>query len=79
MTSSHAAPTPPSRFDPRTTRLGNLVARDVTATVSGSGRLLVDANRTLEASIPGNGVIVYTGRATHVRQDVSGSGAVLQG
>ena len=60
-------------------RLGDLVARDVTATVSGSGQLLVDARGSLDASIPGSGVVLYTGRPADVRQDVSGNGAVLEG
>jgi hypothetical protein len=60
-------------------RLDDLVTRDVTASVSGSGPMLVDARRTLQASIPGTGVIAYSGHPADVRRDVSGSGAVREG
>lgn len=58
-------------------RLGNLTAHSVTATVPGSGNLEVHAIRTLDASIPGNGNIVYSGNPKTVKQIVNGSGAIL--
>ena len=59
-------------------QLGDLTARSVTATVPGSGRLDVHATHTLDASIPGNGQIVYSGHPKTVNQIVNGSGAILR-
>ena len=58
-------------------QLGGLAARSVTATVPGSGRLEVQATHTLDASILGNGAIVYSGHPKTVNQTVRGSGAIL--
>jgi hypothetical protein len=58
-------------------QLGDLTARFVTATVPGSGRLEVHATHTLDASIPGNGTIVYRGHPQTIKQIVTGSGAIL--
>jgi hypothetical protein len=58
-------------------RLGALVARSVTATVPGSGRLEVHASRALDASIGGSGDIVYGGSPSALEQLVTGSGAIL--
>ena len=60
-------------------QLGDLTARSVTATVPGSGRIDVHATHTLNASIPGNGQIVYSGHPKTVNQIVNGSGAILRG
>lgn len=60
-------------------QLGDLTARSVTAAVPGSGRIDVHATNSLNASIPGNGEIVYGGNPKTVNQTVNGSGAVLRG
>lgn len=60
-------------------QLGGLAAQDVRATLTGSGRIVVTATRTLVASIPGSGTIVYGGHPSHVRTTVTGSGAVVAG
>jgi hypothetical protein len=60
-------------------RLEQLVARDVHAVVSGSGRIHVTATSKLDAAVPGSGVIVYSGAPTQVTTSVTGSGAVVNG
>jgi hypothetical protein len=47
--------------------------------VTGSGRIVVTATRSLDASIPGSGTIVYLGHPAHVTTTVTGSGAVVAG
>jgi Putative auto-transporter adhesin, head GIN domain len=60
-------------------QLQGLTARDVTAVVSGSGRLAVDATGSLDASVTGSGLILYSGDPATVNKSVSGSGAILAG
>jgi hypothetical protein len=60
-------------------QLARLVAREVSATVSGSGRILVTATESLDAAVPGSGAIVYGGDPAHVTTNVTGSGAVTRG
>jgi hypothetical protein len=55
--------------------LAGLVARDVQALLSGSGRIVVHATGTLDASLPGTGTIVYTG-SPQVTQSVAGTGTI---
>ena len=57
-------------------RLGELAARDATARVNGAGRVAVSASRSLDASVAGMGVIVYTGYPTRVKTNVIGTGAI---
>jgi hypothetical protein len=59
-------------------QLQDLIARDVAATLSGSGRLQVHATSSLEASVSGTGVIVYSGNPSNVTQDVTGTGAITK-
>jgi hypothetical protein len=59
-------------------QLERLVAKDVHAVVSGSGRILVTATDSLDASVPGSGVVVYSGNPAHVTTSVTGSGAVTR-
>jgi hypothetical protein len=59
-------------------RLDALVARDVRAVVSGSGRILVTATESLDAAVPGTGAITYSGNPAHVTTSVTGVGAVMQ-
>ena len=60
-------------------QLDQLVARDVHAAVRGSGRILVAATASLDASVPGSGAIIYSGNPTDVTTSVTGSGAVVRG
>jgi putative autotransporter adhesin-like protein len=60
-------------------QLSELVAKDVHAVVSGSGRILLTATSSLDASIPGSGVITYRGDPAHVTSNVTGSGTVIRG
>ena len=60
-------------------QLGQLVARDVHAVVSGSGRIVTTATVSLNASIPGSGAVIYLGNPQHVTTSTSGSGAVIRG
>ena len=73
-----------TRLDVRLTGSGDaqleqLVARDAHAVVSGSGRILLTATRSLDASVPGNGAIMYGGDPAHVKTSVPGSGTVMRG
>ena len=56
--------------------LEQLVARDVHAVVSGSGRIVVIATRTLGAEVPGSGAIAYGGHPAHVTTSITGSGSI---
>jgi hypothetical protein len=58
--------------------LGQLVARDVHAVVSGSGRIVAHAANTLQASATGSGTIVYRGSPAHVMTSITGSGAITR-
>jgi hypothetical protein len=58
-------------------QLDQLAARDVTAVVSGSGRIVVTATRSLDASVSGSGAIFYGGDPTKVVTSITGSGAVV--
>lgn len=57
-------------------RLDALVARDATAVVTGSGRLMVHATRSLDAAISGTGEILYSGTPTEVTRSITGSGVI---
>ena len=57
-------------------QLQELVAQDVRATMSGTGRIAVHATESLDASVPGTGSIVYTGNPPQVRKSVNGVGSV---
>ena len=59
--------------------LGELVARDARTVVSGSGRIVVEATRSLDASVTGDGLIQYEGNPLHIATSVTGSGAIIPG
>ena len=59
-------------------RLGDLVARDVRATASGTGRLEVHATDALDASVSGVGTIVYRGNPGTVIRNVTGTGSITE-
>jgi hypothetical protein len=60
-------------------QLQSLPADDVTARVTGSGRILVNATGSLDASVSGSGAVMYVGSPEHVTKNVTGSGAVIGG
>jgi putative autotransporter adhesin-like protein len=60
-------------------QLQDLVARDVHAVVGGSGRILVNATTSLDATVSGSGAIVYVGSPARVTKSVTGSGAIVGG
>jgi hypothetical protein len=60
-------------------QLQQLVARDVHAVLSGSGRIVVHATNTLQASVSGSGAIMYSGNPAHVTRSITGSGAITGG
>jgi hypothetical protein len=59
-------------------QLQELIARDVVASVPGTGRLQVYATRSLDASVAGTGAIFYTGNPSDVKQSVTGTGAIVR-
>ena len=57
-------------------QLRDLVARDVTASVSGLGRLQVHVTGSLDASVSGVGAIFYTGSPRTTIKRISGAGTI---
>jgi hypothetical protein len=57
-------------------QLEQLIANDVQAVVIGSGRILVTATQSLDAAVPGSGVIVYGGNPKQVTTAITGSGTI---
>jgi Putative auto-transporter adhesin, head GIN domain len=53
-----------------------LPASNVHAVLSGSGTIHVTATKSLDASVPGSGTIVYSGHPLDVTRSVTGSGAI---
>lgn len=60
-------------------QLAGLVGENVHAVLSGSGRIVVTAKKSLEATVSGSGAIFYGGDPAQVTTNVTGSGAVLPG
>jgi Putative auto-transporter adhesin, head GIN domain len=60
-------------------RLEGLVAEDVIATVSGAGRLLVNATHRLDAGVSGAGAIAYRGNPAKLTTHVTGIGSIYPG
>ena len=58
-------------------QLQDVIARDVRAVVRGSGRILVTATNSINASVPGSGAIFYRGDPPQVTTSVTGSGTVM--
>ena len=58
-------------------QLEQLVAVDVRAVVSGSGRIVLTATKSLDASVPGSGAIMYGGNPREVTKSITGSGAII--
>ena len=59
--------------------LSQLSARDVHAVLTGSGLIKVDATSSLNASVPGTGLIMYTGNPAQVVTSVTGTGSITSG
>jgi hypothetical protein len=59
--------------------LSQLSARDVHAVLTGSGLIKVDATSSLNASVPGSGLIMYTGNPSQVVTSVTGTGSITAG
>jgi hypothetical protein len=57
-------------------QLGSLVAEYAYAVLGGSGRIAVTALRSLDASLPGVGAIVYGGGPDHVTRSITGQGTI---
>ena len=57
-------------------RAYDLPTETVTARISGSGNMQLNATRTLDATISGSGDIVYKGNPATVTKSISGSGSV---
>ena len=57
--------------------LGEVLSRDVTATLGGSGTIVVTATRRLKAWVTGSGSILYGGSPAVVTSSVPGSGEVV--
>lgn len=62
-----------------TVQFTRLVADNVRAVVSGSGSIFIAATKTLDASVPGSGAILYVGNPQNVTKSVTGSGAITGG
>jgi hypothetical protein len=59
-------------------QLGQLAADDARAVVSGSGRIVLTATKSLDATVSGSGAIMYGGNPQDVEQSVTGSGAIIE-
>ena len=59
-----------------TVEFTQLVANDARAVVSGSGSIFVTATKSLDASVPGSGAILYAGNPQDVTKSVTGTGAI---
>ena len=57
-------------------QLTGLLARHVHAVVTGSGLIQVTATTGLDAAVPGDGTILYSGNPPHVATSVTGTGTV---
>ena len=55
-------------------QLEQLIAVDARAVVSGSGRIVLTATQSLDASVPGSGAIMYGGNPREVTRSITGSG-----
>jgi hypothetical protein len=60
-------------------QLQRLITHDVHAVLNGSGRIVVHATNTLQASVPGSGAIMYSGNPAKVTSSITGSGAITRG
>ncbi len=59
-----------------TAQFTRLVANNVRAVVSGSGSIFITATKSLDASVSGDGAILYEGNPQDVTTSVTGTGAI---
>jgi hypothetical protein len=57
--------------------VGEVLSRDVTATLGGSGTIVLTATKSLKAWVLGSGSIIYAGNPAVVDASVPGSGVVV--
>ena len=57
--------------------LHGLAAREVSAILSGTGRIVVTATNSLDASVPGTGTIVYAGDPATITRSITGTGTIV--
>jgi Putative auto-transporter adhesin, head GIN domain len=57
-------------------QFNRLVASNVQAVVSGSGTVFVIATKSLDASVPGDGTIIYAGNPPDITRSITGTGAI---
>ena len=62
-----------------TVQFTRVAAKDVSALVSGSGSIFVTATERLDATVSGDGAILYAGDPQAVTKSVTGSGAITGG
>lgn len=62
-----------------TVLLGQLIARDVKAALSGDGSITLAATHSLTASVSGTGTILYSGNPLHLTTKISGNGTITPG
>lgn len=58
-------------------QLSQLTARDVHAVLTGAGLIQVTATSSLNAAVPGTGLIMYTGNPSQVVTSVTGTGTIV--
>jgi hypothetical protein len=59
--------------------LGQLIARDAKAALSGDGSITLIATHGLNASVSGSGTILYGGNPPHLTTTVTGNGTITAG
>jgi hypothetical protein len=57
--------------------LGELASQDSTATLGGSGTIVLTATRSLNASVAGSGSILYAGDPASVSTTTPGEGVIV--
>ena len=62
-----------------TALLSQLVARDATASIEGSGSIILTVTHRLNANISGSGSILFMGNPSQVSKSVTGSGTISGG
>ena len=62
-----------------TARLPGLIARDVNASLTGDGTIMLNATHSLNASVSGSGTILYGGNPPHATTTVSSNGTITAG
>ena len=58
-------------------QLSQLSARDVHAVLTGAGLIQITAASSLDAAVPGSGLIMYTGNPSQVVTSVTGTGTIV--